>query len=52
MIDQKVKDRFAALERTKWRPRCDYPDAVRWQHFLCPSDRIFNKLNENTFYQI
>ena len=39
MIRSESKRSFCGkkLERkTKWRPRCDYADAVRWQHFLAP----------------
>ena len=37
MIRSESKRSFCGAERTtKWQPRCDYPDAVRWQHFLAP----------------
>ena len=38
MIRSESKRSFCGTgkKKTKWRPRCDYPDAVRWQHFLAP----------------
>ena len=37
MIRSESKRSFCGMERkTKWRPQCDYPDAVRSQHFLAP----------------
>ena len=37
MIRSESKRSFCGTgKKTKWRPRCDYTDAVRWQHFLAP----------------
>ena len=37
MIRSESKRSFCGAEKIKkWRPWCDYPDAVRWQHFLAP----------------
>ena len=50
MIRSESKRSFAVLERTtKWRPRCNYPEVAA---LFSPSNRILNKLNENTFYHI